>query len=81
LVSDEVTNRYDLALKLAKLWGINDTKVKPGLSAQSGLNRPLNLSLDTTKWKASSKKTRLRGVTEYIEKEIGEMEKKAKGGD
>jgi len=70
LVSDEITHRYDLALKLAKLWGSDDAKVKPGLSALSGLNRPLNLSLDTTKVKVFLKKTRLRGVTEYLEKEL-----------
>eukprot|EP00180_Rhodochaete_pulchella_P003231 Plantae.Rhodophyta-Rhodochaete_pulchella.ctg53560.p1 GENE.Plantae.Rhodophyta-Rhodochaete_pulchella.ctg53560~~Plantae.Rhodophyta-Rhodochaete_pulchella.ctg53560.p1 ORF type:complete len:114 (-),score=11.28 Plantae.Rhodophyta-Rhodochaete_pulchella.ctg53560:121-432(-) len=67
LVADEATNRYELSLLLAKNLSLTSFNVKPGLSAESGLNRPLNLSLDTTLVRSVLKRTRLRGVSERLQ--------------
>lgn len=50
LVSDEVTNRWELTKRLAKSMGIESrlgVTAKSGLSANSGLDRPLNCGLST----------------------------------
>mmetsp|Transcript_12065 Transcript_12065/g.36770 ORF Transcript_12065/g.36770 Transcript_12065/m.36770 type:complete len:310 (+) Transcript_12065:11-940(+) len=66
LVADEITNRYELAKLLAKKFGYDMTHVKSGLSAESGLNRPRNLSMDTTVVNQTLKRTKLRGVSEKL---------------
>lgn len=68
MVSDEVTNRWELAKLLAARLGLEDglgKHAKSGLSKESGLNRPLNCALSTT---ATRKilKTRIRGITERL---------------
>lgn len=71
LVSDEVANRYDLACRLAKFSGLENEigrTVKAGLSAESGMDRPLNCSLRsdllTVLLKGSGK--RVRGLSERL---------------
>ena len=68
LVSDEVTNRWELAKLLARRLGIEEKLgkfAKCGLSKDSGLNRPLNCALDTTLRKQVMK-THIRGITERL---------------
>jgi len=67
LVSDEITNRYELSKKLSKVLGIETNFVKSGLSKESGMNRPANLSLDTTLIKSVLRRTKLRGVSERFD--------------
>ncbi|KAA8498825.1 hypothetical protein FVE85_6410 [Porphyridium purpureum] len=66
LVSDEPTNRYELALRLAATLGMTQCNAVPGESKTSGLNRPLDLSLSTHKLHALGLRTRLRGVSERL---------------
>jgi dTDP-4-dehydrorhamnose reductase len=42
----EATHRYALGLALADHFGLDSSLITPGLSAESGLNRPLNCSLN-----------------------------------
>lgn len=68
LVSDEVTNRWELAKLLAKKLGMEEQlgkTAKSGLSKESGLNRPLNCGLNT-KVKNSVLKTKIRGISERL---------------
>lgn len=68
MVSDEITNRWELAKLLAKKLGIEEklgVHAKSGLSAESGLNRPLNCSLSTELTQVVLK-TKIRGVTERL---------------
>lgn len=62
----QVTNRYELARLLAKDLNLDMSKVKSGLSSESGLNRPQNLSLDTTLIKNTLQTTVLRGISERL---------------
>ena len=61
--------RYELAELLIK-YGVSKTgsmaNVRPGLSAESGLNRPLDLSLDVSLSQRLLKHARVRGATEYL---------------
>lgn len=71
LVSPEVTTRYELACRLAKQFGMEGaigTTVKPGLSATSGMNRPLNCSLcdDTLTGLLKGSGIRIRGLSERL---------------
>jgi dTDP-4-dehydrorhamnose reductase len=45
----EVTHRYALGLALADYFGLDSSLITPGLSAESGLNRPLNCSLNCSR--------------------------------
>lgn len=68
LVSDEVTNRWELAKLLAKKLGLEDklgVYAKSGLSSQSGLNRPLNCAL-SAKVRQAVLKTEIRGISEHL---------------
>uniref|UniRef100_A0A6B2LAZ2 RmlD-like substrate binding domain-containing protein n=1 Tax=Arcella intermedia TaxID=1963864 RepID=A0A6B2LAZ2_9EUKA len=68
LAAGEITDRYHLALQLGQLYGMETDKVKPGLSALSGTNRPLDLSMDTTllkQWLPQG--TRLQGALQYLQ--------------
>lgn len=70
MVSDEITNRWELAKLMAKRMGMeeklaNGNTAKSGLSSQCGLsNRPLNCSL--SKLRATVLKTKIRGITERL---------------
>ena len=69
IVSDEVTNRWELAKKLAKKYGLDDKIGKfaiNGLSKDSGFNRPLNCALDSTLTRKVLK-TKIRGISERLE--------------
>lgn len=68
MVSDDITNRWELAKLLARKLGkehMLGKYAKSGLSAKSGLNRPLNCGL-STKLVKSVLKTRIRGVSERL---------------
>lgn len=68
LVSDEVTNRWDLTQRLAKRLGMEDklgVTARSGLSANSGLNRPLNCGL-STELRRKVLETNIRGVSERL---------------
>ncbi|KAI0562290.1 dTDP-4-dehydrorhamnose reductase [Gracilaria domingensis] len=70
MVSDEVTNRWELAKLLAKRLGLEDKLgkfAKSGLSAESGLNRPLNCAL-STKLKNKVLTTHIDGISERLSK-------------
>jgi len=58
----EVTHRYALGLALAAHFGLDPAPIVPGLSAESGLNRPLNCTLDSRRAYALLK-TPIRGVS------------------
>jgi len=58
----EITHRYALGLALAAHFGLDPTPIVPGLSAESGLNRPLNCTLDSSRAYALLK-TPIRGVS------------------
>jgi dTDP-4-dehydrorhamnose reductase len=45
----EVTHRYALGLALADFFSLDSTLIVPALSAESGLNRPLNCTLDCSR--------------------------------
>ncbi len=68
IVSDEVTNRWELAKKLARKYGLDDKIGKfatCGLSKESGLNRPLNCALDSELTRKVLK-TKIRGISERL---------------
>lgn len=67
LVSSEVTNRYELAKIMAMKMGIaeQECKFRPGLSAESKMNRPLDLSINTSLLKTILK-TNIQGVSERL---------------
>ncbi|CAN8067426.1 unnamed protein product [Agarophyton chilense] len=70
MVSDEVTNRWELAKLLAKRLSIEHKLgkfAKSGLSANSGLGRPLNCSL-STKLKNKVLETHIDGISERMSK-------------
>eukprot|EP01134_Creolimax_fragrantissima_P002037 CFRG2037T1 len=59
------TNRYNLGVAMATGTGIGGlNRIKSGLSADSGLNRPLDLSMNTEK-ASRLLKSRIRDVVEY----------------
>jgi dTDP-4-dehydrorhamnose reductase len=69
LVADEVCNRYALACRLAAHFGMSDkigTNIRPGLSAGSGMNRPLNCALSTDLLRSVLRETRIRGISERL---------------
>lgn len=68
IVSDEVTNRWELAKKLARKFGLHDklgVYATNGMSKTSGLNRPLNCALATG---VTHKvlQTKIRGISERL---------------
>lgn len=68
MVSDEVTNRWELAKLLAKRLKLEHNLgkwAKSGISAKSGLNRPLNCSL-CTELKNKVLKTHIDGISERL---------------
>lgn len=68
MVSDETTNRWELAKLVAKRIGCEQLLgkyAKSGLSTKSGLTRPLNCSL-STKLQSSVLKTHIQGITERL---------------
>lgn len=68
LVSDEVTTRWELAKRVAAKLGMEDKLggvVKSGLSAKSGLDRPLNCAL-STELRNRVLKTNIRGLSERL---------------
>eukprot|EP00177_Eucheuma_denticulatum_P005734 GFKZ01010453.1.p1 GENE.GFKZ01010453.1~~GFKZ01010453.1.p1 ORF type:complete len:307 (-),score=42.05 GFKZ01010453.1:387-1307(-) len=68
LVSDEVTTRWELAKRVAAKLGMEDKLggvVKSGLSAKSGLDRPLNCAL-STELRSRVLKTNIRGLSERL---------------
>lgn len=68
LVSDEVTTRWELTKRVAVKLGLEDKLggiVKSGLSAESGLNRPLNCAL-STELRNRVLKTNIRGLSERL---------------
>jgi dTDP-4-dehydrorhamnose reductase len=58
----EVTHRYALGLALAAHFGLDPAPIVPGLSAESGLDRPLDCTLDSRRAYALLK-TPIRGVS------------------
>jgi dTDP-4-dehydrorhamnose reductase len=58
----EVMHRYALGLALAAHFGLDPAALVPGLSAESGLNRPLNCTLNSSQAYALLK-TPIRGVS------------------
>lgn len=68
LVSDETTNRWELAKLLAKKLGKEDllgVHAKSGLSKDSGMNRPLNCALSSDLAKKVLN-TKIRGISERL---------------
>ena len=68
MVSDEVTNRWELANLLVNRMGMQEKLgkfAKSGLSSESGLNRPLNCAL-STELRKNVIKTPIRGITERL---------------
>lgn len=68
LVSDENTNRWELAKLIAKRLHLEDMLgkyAKSGLSVKSGLERPLNCTL-STKLKSAVVKTRIDGISQRL---------------
>lgn len=68
VVSDESTNRWELAKLVAKRLNLEDMLgkyAKSGLSVKSGLERPLNCSL-STKLKSTVLKTRIEGISQRL---------------
>lgn len=74
LASARATNRYELTRMLAvRRWGVSEEafsrcRVRPGLSAESGTHRPLDLRMDVSLARRCGLVTRthLRGVDEYL---------------
>jgi dTDP-4-dehydrorhamnose reductase len=62
IAGPEVTHRYALGLALAAHFGLDPAPIVPSLSAESGLNRPLNCTLDSRRAYALLK-TPIRGVS------------------
>lgn len=68
VVSDEVTNRWELTKLLAKKLKLEDklgVHARSGLSSESGLNRPLNCAL-STELRSKVLKTKIMGITERL---------------
>ena len=61
----EAMHRYALGLGLAAHFGLDPAPLIPGQSAESGLNRPLNCTLDSSRAYALLK-TPIRGVSERL---------------
>lgn len=71
LVSDEVQNRYELARYLAKWQGTPELvgkTVQAGLSAESGMNRPLNCALSSELLRKTLSRTVIRGLSKRLER-------------
>jgi dTDP-4-dehydrorhamnose reductase len=62
IAGPEATHRYALGLALAAHFGLDPAPIVPGLSAESGLNRPLNCTLDSRRAYALLKAP-IRGVS------------------
>jgi dTDP-4-dehydrorhamnose reductase len=67
----EVTHRYALGLALADYFGLDSSLITPGLSAESGLNRPLNCSLNCRR-AYRLLKTPFQGVHARLRSEVGQ---------
>lgn len=71
LAADEACSRYDLACRLAVHFDMPEAlgkTVQPALSAESGLNRPLNCALDTARLRSLLDPigVRVRGLSERL---------------
>lgn len=62
----QVLSRYDLAVKLVRKLGGEVDRLKPGLSVESGLIRPLNCTLDCSKARGLLE-TKLLGVDQVLD--------------
>jgi dTDP-4-dehydrorhamnose reductase len=49
IAGPEITHRYALGLALADYYGLDASLITPALSAKSGLNRPLDCTLDSSR--------------------------------
>jgi dTDP-4-dehydrorhamnose reductase len=67
----EVTHRYALGLALADYFGLDSSLITPGLSAESGLNRPLNCSLNCNR-AYRLLKTPILGVYTRLRNKVGQ---------
>jgi len=68
LVADAPTNRWEVAVALARRAGLEGGGgAASGLSASSGLNRPTDLRLDTGRLAGLGLRTRLRGALERLD--------------
>jgi dTDP-4-dehydrorhamnose reductase len=69
VVADEVSNRFELARRVAAHLGLSakfGVNVVAGLSAQSGMNRPLNCALSTELLVSVLKTVRVRGISDRL---------------
>jgi dTDP-4-dehydrorhamnose reductase len=69
VVADEVSNRFELARRVATHLGLSaklGVNVRAGLSAESGMNRPLNCALSTKLLYSVIKTARVRGISERL---------------
>ncbi len=66
IAGPEVTNRYALGLALAAYFGLDGTSLVPGLSVESGLKRPVNSTLNSSRAYALLK-TSIRGVSARLD--------------
>jgi dTDP-4-dehydrorhamnose reductase len=62
----EVIHRYALGLELADYFGLDASLITPALSAESGLNRPLDCTLNCSR-AYGLLKTRIRGVSARLD--------------
>jgi dTDP-4-dehydrorhamnose reductase len=67
----EVTHRYALGMALAHHFGLDTSPISPALSAESGLNRPLDCSLNCSRAYALLK-TPIHGVSHRIDRSAAE---------
>jgi dTDP-4-dehydrorhamnose reductase len=66
VAGSEVTHRYSLGLALAVFLGMDPSLLSPALSAESGLNRPLDCTLDCSRAYLLLR-TPIRGVKARLE--------------
>jgi len=65
VAGSEVTHRYALGMALTNFFALDSSLIVPALSAESGLNRPLNCTLDCSRAYAMLK-TSIHGVSDRI---------------
>ncbi len=65
VAGSEVTHRYALGMALADFFALDSSLIVPALSAESGLNRPLNCTLDCSRAYAMLK-TPIHGMSARI---------------
>jgi dTDP-4-dehydrorhamnose reductase len=71
----EVTHRYALGMALAHHFGLDTSPIAPALSAESGLNRPLDCSLNCSRAYALLK-TPIHGISDRIDRSAAETSSK-----